>query len=288
MNNLIRSIYFYLGLLILSFSLSSCGGGAATPAAPTTSQGKFIDAAVQGITYTSGGTTGLTGADGSFTYENGQSVTFSIGGITIGTASGNAIVTPVQLVSGAVNQTNDVVTNIVQFLLTIDDDHDPSNGIQITPAIRTAAAGLSVDFTLGATAFDTDNNVSNVVGILTTASSLGNQVLVSNSAAQTHLSGSLFSILSGNYSGTYSGTDSGNWTVNIAVDGTVSGSGTANFDQSSFSITGSVTTSGTTNATAVGNAGSSSWAGAVDITSGSLTGNWAGVGDNGTFSGSKN
>lgn len=290
MKNLIRSIYYYPVLLILAFAVSSCGGGGggdSTSAAPTTSQGQFIDSAVEGLTYTSGSATGLTDANGNFTYQTGQSVTFSIGDIVLGTVSGTAIVTPVQLVTGATNETDPSVVNIVQFLITIDDDHNPANGIQITPAIRTAAAGLSVDFTLGATAFDIDSNVSNVVGILTTASSLGNQVLVSNTEAQSHLKDSLFSIIAGTYSGTFSGTDSGSWTVTVSTSGNVSGSGNAILG-GAFTIAGSISSSGAATATASGIAGTAIWNGTLDITTGVFTGYWAGGPENGNYTGSKN
>ena len=271
----------FLKLILLSLTLIACGGGGS---APSISQGQFIDAAVEGMTYTSGTKTGLTDAQGNFSYQTGQSVTFSIGGINIGTVSGSAIITPVQLVSGATNQTNSVVTNIVQFLVTIDDDKDASNGIQITSAIQAAAAGLSVDFT--SATFDTDSNVSSVIGTLTTASTTGAQVLISNSAAQAHLSNSLFAIMAGNYSGNYSGTDSGTWSVSVATDGTVTGTGNSNII-GPFSISGSVNSSGTTSVSTSGFASGSSWAGIINITNGSLAGSWAGGADSGTFSGNK-
>ena len=291
MKKFTRSIYLLPALLILT--ISACGGGGdgnSGSTGPATSQGQFIDATVEGITYTSGTLTGTTDVNGNFSYQSGQPVTFSVGGIVLGTVSGSAIITPVQLVAGATNQSNPVVTNIVQFLLTIDDDNDPANGIQITPAVRTAAAGLNLDFTLAN--FDIDSTVSSVIGTLTSASTFGSRVLVSNAAAQAHLSGSLFSLLSGNYTGTYGGTDSGNWTIAITTAGVVSGSGTSN-SSGPFTVTGSVNTSGTTNATASGGGGGAaagaSWAGTIDITTGTFSGSWSDIGGtgSGTFSGNK-
>ena len=289
MNKLLCTNYLNTLLILLFFSLAACGGGGngASPSA-TVLQGKLVDSAVQGITYTSGSQTGVTDATGSFSYEKGKTVTFSIGDIVIGTIGGSAIITPVQFVSGATDQTNSTVTNIVQFLMTIDDDHNPANGIQITQAIRDAAAGLSVDFTLAN--FDTDSNVSSVVNTLTTASTIGSQVLVSNSAAQTHLSDSLFSLISGTYSGTYSGTDSGSWTITIATNGAISGTGSSN-SGAPLIFTGSIQTSGTVSATTSGGVSSgSTWSGTIDITSGDVTGTWvlASIGQSGTYTGHKN
>lgn len=271
-------IYFFL-MLMATLALGGCGGNSVT----ATSEGQFIDAAVEGIAYTSGGQTGFTDANGRFTYENGQSVTFSIGDIVIGSASGKAIVTPVDLVAGAVDETNAEVTNIVQFLITIDDDNDLSNGIQVTQVIHDAAAGKSADFT--ATDFDTDSNVSSVVDALTTVSTIGSRVLVDTATAQNHLSDSLFSLIAGTYSGTFSGTDSGTWQVTINTAGVVSGTGNS-ISIGDFNIAGSITSSGTLGATTSGTAASSTWAGSIDISSGAVSGTWSDLGSqSGTISG---
>lgn len=284
MNNFSCTNYLNSILLFLIFTLTACGGGSGTA---TVSEGKFIDSAVEGITYTSGNQTGLTDATGLFSYETGKTVTFSIGGIVIGTVSGTAIVTPVQLVTNATDQTNAVVTNIVQFLITIDDDHDPSNGIQITQVIRDAAANLSVDFTL--TDFDSDSNVSAVIGTLTTATSLGSRVLVSNTAAQSHLGDSLFSLLTGTYTGTFNGSDSGNWTITIATGGAISGTGTA--IGGSFTITGNILTSGVISASSAGGSNTgATWSGTINITTGEVSGTWVNTAfsASGTYTGRKN
>jgi len=296
MIKLFRTIYVLPVLLFLTLGLNGCGGGGSGGGSttPTTSQGKFIDAAVEGITYTSGSTTGTTSADGTFTYESGKSVTFSIGGITLGTVSGSAIITPVQLVSGATNQTNATVTNIVQFLLSIDDDDNASNGIQITPAITAAAASLSIDFT--SSTFDLDVSVTNAIVALTGASSTGLRGLVTESFAQSHLSDSLFSLIAGTYSGTFSGTDNGTWSVTVT---TVSGSSTAVVSGSStssfgtFPVSGTINTSGTISASGsgTGSGGTATWTGTVNITNGTFSGTWndltTAVNPDGNFTGTK-
>jgi len=288
MKKLFRTIYILPVLLFLTLGLNGCGGGGGGgggSTAPTTSQGKFIDAAVEGITYTSGSITGTTTADGTFEYEPGQTVTFSIGGITLGTIGGSATITPVQLVSGASDETDSRVINIVQFLLSIDDDNDPDNGIKITPAMTEAAVGLSLP-SLSSPSFDTDA-ISVINTIKDAAPTAGYIGVYDEVLAEEHLKNSLFSILAGTYSGNYIGDDTGDWTVTVAADGSVSGSGTTNFDGSVFSIAGSVNTSGTVSASASGSAGTASWAGIVTITSGAFSGSWSGSGENGTFNGNK-
>jgi len=287
MKKLFRTIYILPVLLFLTLGLNGCGGGGGGGSTtPTTSQGKFIDAPAEGITYTSGSTTGETTADGTFTYETGKTVTFSIGGVILGTASGRSIITPVQLVSGAADETDSTVVNIVQFLLTIDDNDDASDGIQISAAIRTAAAGITLDFT--SATFDSDKSVTDALVALTTASTFGLRGLVSESFSMSHLRNSLFSIFAGKYSGTFSGTDSGTWIVDIASNGVVTGSGSGT--GGAFGVTGNVKTSGSL--TASGGAGTSNWTGSIDLGSGNFNGNWIVPGsgvpaEGGTFTGSK-
>src|SRR5262245_58756074 len=50
--------------------------------------GRFEAGTVTGLRYTTPSGTGLTGTDGTFRYRAGETVTFSIGGITLGSAPG--------------------------------------------------------------------------------------------------------------------------------------------------------------------------------------------------------
>lgn len=50
---------------------TGCGGGS-TPPADTTQTAYFIDSAVSGVDYTCGTLTGVTGSDGSFTYDTAK------------------------------------------------------------------------------------------------------------------------------------------------------------------------------------------------------------------------
>jgi len=101
----------------------------------TTETGVFLDSAVQGISYVSGGVSGITDANGTFTYEVGSVVRFMIGDVVIGEAPGQSVITPIDLVSGS-DASHPTVINIVCFLLTLDEDGNPDNGIQISEAVR--------------------------------------------------------------------------------------------------------------------------------------------------------
>ena len=114
------------GVLAVSMlQLFGCGGGgsSSTPtAAPAaTATGIFLDAPSQGVTYVASpsGLTGTTGANGSFSYGSGDTVTFSlnVGGstpIVIGSLA------PVAPTGGG---------NAVVFVLTL------SNGLQVAQVL---------------------------------------------------------------------------------------------------------------------------------------------------------
>jgi len=145
----------------IAIVLSACGGGSETPTPATpppvsqiTKTGVFVDSLVAGISYRTATITGVTNAAGEYDYVEGETVTFSIGGITLGTTVAAPVSTPIDLVSGAADASNPVVINIVRLLITLDDDGDPSNGITIAPATLTAAATSSVSFT--SPTFDAD------------------------------------------------------------------------------------------------------------------------------------
>jgi len=118
--------------------LSGCdgGGGSSNPSTQpnidnnpsTTITGQFIDSAVIGLNYScSSGTTGITNTNGEFTCNENDTVTFSINGYVIGSATAQAIISPKTL------QPNDdtVMTNIAQLLQTLDSDSNPDNGITL-------------------------------------------------------------------------------------------------------------------------------------------------------------
>ena len=73
---------------------------------------------------------------GRFTFVPGETVTFSIGGIIIGATKVKPVITPVDLVTGALDENDPAVTNITRFLITLDEDNNPDNGITISPAVK--------------------------------------------------------------------------------------------------------------------------------------------------------
>lgn len=180
-----KNTYGYLVLIPLLGLFGACGGGGGGSSGngQTTSTGVFLDSPVAGLTYRTATQSGVTNAAGEYRYLPGETVTFSIGGITLGQALAGPVVSPLTLVAGAVDASDPTVTNIVRLLLTLDDDADPSNGISISPQATVAAQNLSVDFTT--------NDLSTEAGVSNLLAALPGTALVDETTAQNHFTATL-------------------------------------------------------------------------------------------------
>lgn len=119
--------------LFVAWGLTACGGSSTPPL-----QGVFLDSAVIGASYTGDkGSQGVTNSTGTFNYQPGEKVTFSIGQMTLGTAIGDAVVTPVSF-EAAQAGVGDHAKRVLRTLQTLDSDGDPTNGINISDSTRTA------------------------------------------------------------------------------------------------------------------------------------------------------
>lgn len=150
MRNVGVAIIAKLWLVLICGVLASCGGGGSAASAGSDAQvvqsGQFKDSYVQGLRYTTATQSGLTDANGTFHYLNGERVTLSVGGVVIGTAAGAPLIIPSDLVADNRSVSNPVAINIARFLQTLDADGNPDNGITIPPAAHTALASTSLDF----------------------------------------------------------------------------------------------------------------------------------------------
>jgi Divergent InlB B-repeat domain len=111
-------------------------------------EGVFQGGGVSGVAYQTPTLSGTTSELGTFRYQAAEEVTFTIGGVVLGRALGGARLTLVDLVPGAVDESDPVVTNLGRLLFALDSDCNPSNGISVSPAIRDALTGRTVDFKL--------------------------------------------------------------------------------------------------------------------------------------------
>src|SRR5688500_14086084 len=134
------------GAMVFALALAGCGGGGGGSdnpnppkhPAPQTAKGVFKDSNVCGLENTTDGQTGYTNSSGGFTYEVVQQCTFRVCNVSLGATAGKALITPVDLVANGTG-TSVEVENRVRFLMMLDDDGNPLNGINIVEAVRTRA-----------------------------------------------------------------------------------------------------------------------------------------------------
>ncbi|MBR9980298.1 MAG: carboxylesterase family protein, partial [Desulfatitalea sp.] len=158
----------FLGLLLIIGNGCSSSSDPAPPSGEPTLSGVFLDSPVQGLSYSTGGFEGLTDESGTFRYfKDGDAVTFSIGNFIIGAAPGKDVVTPIDLVAGAVDSTNPEVINIARLLQTLDADGDLNNGIQITEDIAAlVSAADPINFNQSLENFTNDPAITNLLATL--------------------------------------------------------------------------------------------------------------------------
>lgn len=263
--------------------LGACGGD--NNGTGEIKTGLFVDSPVEGLTYLSGKTTGKTDAAGTYKYEDGQAVTFKVGDISLATIYPKSLVTPVDLVTGAVDETNSTVTNIAIFLQTIDDDNNPANGIKISDGTDAAAKGKVMSFVLPTATYIADPTILSIFAAMTAAGSAGAHGLVTEADAQKHLKTVLLARFIGNYEGTYSGSATGSFNFSVDGTGAITGLGQAN-PGASYAITGSALSKGSITFTG---ANGLAFDGTAAPETGALTGTLTVTGSTGTgtFTGNK-
>lgn len=150
--------------------------------APITGNTGFLAGpAVAGVAWETPTQRGVTGLDGSFQYEKGETVRFKIGDTLLGKVTGQAQVTPFDLAaSPVVTGTNinwaledegegevdpfQAVVNIAVFLQTLDHDADPENGLQIRPGVAALFQGVNLDMGQHWRAFQKESTLHSAIG----------------------------------------------------------------------------------------------------------------------------
>ncbi len=128
------------------------GSGDTPTTTPITTDEVITDAwdlpfAIEGITYTrADGTTGTTTADGQITCTEGESIIFSIGSIILGTVECSDNIT-IEDIAGVDNPTDDEAVQLTLLLLSLDNDNDPNNGINIVDTATDYTGTTTLDLT---------------------------------------------------------------------------------------------------------------------------------------------
>ena len=135
-------------VLIMLMTTIGCsgGGGGGDGSGNTPLTGVFLDSPVDGLGYETDTIQGITGTGGAFSYQNGEAIRFFIGDIELCHVEAMEIITPIDCVEGAVDETHPMVTNMLLFLQSIDFDNDPENGIDIAELMHHEAIEMHLDF----------------------------------------------------------------------------------------------------------------------------------------------
>ena len=211
------------GLMAVSLlGLTACGGGSGGGASVVVANGVFKDSNVSGLSYESGDQKGVTTQLGEFKFEEGADVSFNIGGVNLGSGSGKSVMTPLDLVVDGKLATPEVI-NRVRFLMMLDKDNTPSNGIEISNEIQEKAKSWStVDFADEAFPF---NEALNKISNDASAADGESHSYPSAEVATAHIRSTLLCANAGAFKGTYSGSESGNIVFVVdPVTGEVNGS----------------------------------------------------------------
>ncbi len=216
MQNKISKLSKLAVITALGATMIGCGGGSGGNPAVNLDQGVFRDANVDGLSYsTSSGISDTTNNGGLFDYQTGDVITFSIGDITLGTATAMPTITPVDLVQDGNINSNRVV-KISQLLQSLDINADTSNGITIHPDVAVAMVNDGTAPEVGAVidALNDDtvaeisivaggvltNLLDNIVRVADNANS-NTYAVVTAGSATAHVSETLQCTYSGGYMG---------------------------------------------------------------------------------------
>lgn len=199
MNGRVSGLVRYGAVLFAGLLIVACGGsGGGKGGGGTTSTGVFLDAEVEGLTWQASpsGLTGTTNAAGEFRYREGDTVSFSVGAILLGTAPAVSIMTPHTLASAIDADTllqagvsaADVALNIAIFLQTFDSQQ--GEGIRIDPTVA-GAATTALNFFQIPTAFAADAELLNLAG--------GDYTVVTPAEAEEHVNATVLGRLYGSW-----------------------------------------------------------------------------------------
>jgi predicted acyl esterase len=156
-------------------------------------KGVFYDSPVQGLEYETQTLSGITNEKGEFQYRAGETVTFAIGGLVLGSAPGSSLVTPAHLaveVGGNIEMLKKyAVTSLARFLQSIDKGGNIEERIVITEETRNIVKKYvyKIDFEQTEEEFTNDANVQALFAEL-------GAKLLTGAQARNHLRRTLYGI----------------------------------------------------------------------------------------------
>lgn len=127
--------------------------------------GRFLDSAVANIRYRTETLSGMTDRSGSFHFRVGETISFYVGDVLVGTVTAADIITPAALAMGLNHP--DALTNILRFLQGLDSDASPDNGIHIPDAAHDQSSNIKVNFNMAWSKFEVQSSLTNLLNMAT-------------------------------------------------------------------------------------------------------------------------
>lgn len=182
-----KSFKQWLGVLSVGLLLQACSHGGGSEGSGSDVQiGRLMPIAVQGLYYETTTQSGITTNNGEFSYKSGETVTFYLGGIALGSSTGAAELTMFNLSGVDANMStlqmhsnfgideldgknlfinrNTYISaiNKMNLLLSLDQDHNPDNGVQLGNLHYRINVG-SLDFDQPLLDFHKNFNLKNLI-----------------------------------------------------------------------------------------------------------------------------
>lgn len=173
---LLLSVTFFVGCSSDSSEPEVSGG---TPAVSHKTGAFYITQPVANLHYTTETYDGYTNDEGEFKYLEGETITFSVAGVELGSAEARVFMTPLNLVPGSEAAEDSSAVNIIALLLSLD-----SGGL---------GGVLTIDNAVNAYDFASNFDISNPLDSLALLTELstntdGNYTAVDPSYVETLLS----------------------------------------------------------------------------------------------------
>jgi len=135
----------FISIAAAGMLFTGCGSSSTTS---TDISGKLVDSALEGVEYHCGQVEANTTREGEFRCST-LPVTFSVGGVTLGTIETlpeDGVVTPYELAHVQRGEANPYVENVVVFLQSLDDDGKINDCITIKQEYAEALQERNIDF----------------------------------------------------------------------------------------------------------------------------------------------
>lgn len=161
----------------LALALSACGGSGSSATASL--EGLWADP-LTGLSYsTSSGLSGTTDAQGRYSYRAGDTISFSLGKLSLGQIPAGSLLALSDLAAATASDASTL--NLAQILLSLDEDANSANGVQISSSTLAKLNALSS--TLSPQSMTDAQLQSQILDVVFGA---GNRTLVSEAQALNH------------------------------------------------------------------------------------------------------